>query len=219
MPKRVLVPYRHARKLEPYLDALLAAGAEPVASHVDEPVLLENISGILLMGGTDVNPSRYGAAAWPETDTPDDVRDQVEWGVIDAAMSGDVPLFAICRGLQVLNAHHGGTLIQHLSLAKRHDVDTPDKGEPAHEVLIAADSLLEGIAQATKWRVNSRHHQAADRVGAGLRVVARDSEDGTIEGMEQPDKRFVLAVQWHPEDQVNRFPEQQRLFDRFVEAL
>jgi putative glutamine amidotransferase len=218
MPKRVLLPFRHPKKLKPYLDALLAVGIEPVAADVAERVRLGDVAGLLLMGGTDVNPARYKATPWPQTDSPDDVRDQAEFDLLDDAMAKDLPVFAICRGLQILNAHHGGTLVQHLS-STRHDPDAENKSLPAHEISIEQSSLLGEIAGVRSWRVNSRHHQAADQVGRGLRVVARDPEDGTIEALAQSDKRFVLAVQWHPEDQIAEYPEQLKLFRRFAEAL
>jgi putative glutamine amidotransferase len=219
MSKRVLVPFRHPHKLKPYLDAIVAGGMEPVPADVSGPVRLDDVRGLVLMGGTDVNPTRYAANRWAETDEPDDARDQVELDLIEAALSKNLPLFAICRGLQVLNVYHGGTLVQHLSCASRHDIEGENKALPAHEILISPGSLLGEIADGLRWRVNSRHHQAADRVGHGLRVTARDAEDGTIEALERPDKPFVLAVQWHPEDQVRECPEQANLFRAFSDAL
>lgn len=219
MPKRVLIPFRHPKKLKPYLDAISAAGIEPVPADVAAPVKLASVDGLLLMGGTDVNPRRYGASAQPETDEPDDARDQAELDLIEVAITKDIPLFAICRGLQILNVFHGGTLLQHLPSAARHDPSTEDKGAPAHEISIERESILRQIAETAKWQVNSRHHQAAEKVGDGLRSVARDAEDNVIEALERGDKRFVLAVQWHPEDQIARDPGQLKLFQRFAEAL
>jgi putative glutamine amidotransferase len=219
MSKRVLVPFRHPHKLKPYLDAIVAVGMEPVPADVSGPVSLGDVRGLMLMGGTDVNPNLYTANRWAETDVPDDVRDQVELDLIDLALAKNLPLFAICRGLQILNVYHGGTLVQHLSCASKHDIECDNKAQPAHEILISPGSLLGEIADGLRWGVNSRHHQAADRVGHGLRVTARDAEDGTIEALERPDKPFVLAVQWHPEDQVRECPEQANLFRAFSEAL
>ncbi len=218
MPKRVLIPFRHPKKLKPYVDAIVAGGMEAVPADVAQEVQLGEVDGLLLMGGTDVNPTRYRAEPAPETDPPDDGRDEIEWRLIDEAVAKNLPILAICRGLQILNAHHGGTLVQHLPPAAGHDVETENKGLPAHEILIDPTSLLGQIAGTSQWRVNSRHHQAADRVGGGLRVVAR-AADGTIEALEQPDKRFLLAVQWHPEDQVTECSEQLALFRRFAAAL
>jgi putative glutamine amidotransferase len=219
MRKRVLIPYRHAKKVKPYEDAARAAGMAPEPVLTNGPLSLDGFAGLLLMGGTDVNPQRYGETAQPETDQPDDERDELELQLIDDAIEKDVPIFAICRGLQILNVYHGGTLIQHLSSAERHSSEVRNPAVPVHEVAIEPGSLLADIAGASSWQVNSRHHQAAAEIGAGLRVSARDSEDGTVEAVERPDKRFVVAVQWHPEDQVGGNPEQLKLFRRFAQAV
>jgi putative glutamine amidotransferase len=219
MHKRVLIPYRHAKKVKRYEDAARAGGVEPVPVPTESPISLDGFAGLLLMGGTDVNPKRYGAAAQAATDSPDDERDEIELELIHNAIENDLPIFAICRGLQILNVYHGGTLIQHLSSADRHDSRNQDPGVPVHDVNIEPGSLLADIAGGTCWRINSRHHQAAEKIGDGLRISAHDSEDGTVEGLERPDRRFVVAVQWHPEDQVLGDPEQMRLFRRFAGAV
>jgi putative glutamine amidotransferase len=139
--------------------------------------------------------------------------------LIHQAVESDLPIFAICRGLQILNVYHGGTLIQHVSNPARHDPDTTDRAISVHEVRFEPDSRLAGISKADSWMVNSSHHQAAGRIGTKLRVTARDEQDGTVEGLERADRRFVLAVQWHPEDQIISQPEQLKLFEAFREAL
>lgn len=217
MKKSVLIPYRNPAKLKPYEEAVRAGGLEPVSSFVLKPPTLDGMVGLLLMGGTDVNPKLYGASPEPEVDEPDDERDAVEWRLIDEALERDLPILAICRGLQMLNVHHGGSLRQHLGLAK-HDTDFEDKSTVAHEVAVEPESHLAEILGRNSLRVNSRHHQAVDRLGEGLRISARDSEDDTIEALEQPNRRFVIAVQWHPEDQVFKEPEQKKLFERFASA-
>lgn len=217
--KRVLIPFRHANKVKPYQEAVRLGGMEPLAVSVSEPIALDGAAGLLLMGGTDVNPKLYGALPEKETDEPDDERDQIELKLINEALQRDVPILAICRGLQILNVQHGGTLIQHLPATARHHPDVQDKAAPAHRVLFEPGSLLRDVAGAEEWNVNSRHHQAIDRIGTSLRISARDEQDGIVEGLERPDKRFVLAVQWHPEDQVIAHPVQLRLFERFAEAL
>jgi putative glutamine amidotransferase len=219
MHKRVLIPYRHAKKLKAYEDAARVAGMEPEPVLTSGRLALDGFAGLLLMGGTDVNPQRYGEAAQAATDQADDERDEAELQLIDDAMEKDLPIFAICRGLQILNVYHGGTLVQHLSSADRHASSGQNPASPVHAVTIEPGTLLADIAGASCWDVNSRHHQAAAEVGAGLRVSARDSEDGTVEALERPDKRFVVAVQWHPEDQVLTNPEQLKLFRRFADAL
>lgn len=214
----VLVPFRHEKRLKAYEDAIHAAGMEPVPAFVGGGVALDGAAGMLLLGGTDVNPKRYGETARPETDEPDDQRDEVELRLIEEALERDLPILAICRGLQILNVYHGGTLIQHLPAVEAHDVEAEDKGAHAHEVAIEANTWLARIAETERWRVNSRHHQAVDRIGAHLQVSARAVDDGTIEALERPDRRFVVAVQWHPEDQVRRDPEQLKLFRAFADA-
>jgi putative glutamine amidotransferase len=215
--RSILIPYRNPAKVKPYEAAVQAVGLEPSSACVPQPAHLDGMAGLVLMGGTDVNPKLYGASPVPEVDEPDDERDALEWRLIDEALERDLPILAICRGMQMLNVHHGGSLHQHLA-SPRHDTDFEDKGTIAHEVTIEPESHLANIVGATRLRVNSRHHQAVNRLGEGLRVAARDAEDGTIEAFEQPTRRFLVAVQWHPEDQITREPQQRRLFERFAQA-
>jgi len=219
MSKRVLIPYRHAKKVAAYAEAVKAGGAEPVTASVENKLSLDGYAGLLLMGGSDVNPARFGEMARPETDQPDDERDEAELRLIQEALERDMPIFGICRGLQVLNVSHGGTLVQHLDANARHDPEKDDHSGPAHEVAFVPESKLADIAGAATWQVNSRHHQAVKKLGQNLHISARDLEDGTVEGIERWDKRFLVAVQWHPEDQTKRHPEQLRLFERFAAAL
>src|SRR5207245_624855 len=123
---RVLIPYRHASKVKAYEEAAGVGGLDPIAVSVDRQPRLDGVAGLLLMGGTDVNPKLYNATPALEVDDPDDERDSVEWQLIDEALERDLPILAICRGLQLLNVYHGGTLIQHLGIPK-HDTDFEDK--------------------------------------------------------------------------------------------
>ena len=212
--KRVLAvagPKAGSERAAPYEEALRAAGIELVIVAPGERASLGEFAGLVLMGGDDVNPARYGAVRHPATETTDDARDARESALIDEALDRDVPLLGICRGLQILNVCHGGTLLQDI---EAHRVITNDKGLPAHEVTVEPGTRLAQIG-GSRWKVNSRHHQAADRVGSGLIVTARDPRDGVIEAVERLDKRFVVAVQWHPENQR----EQGRLFEAFAAAL
>jgi putative glutamine amidotransferase len=219
MCKRVLIPYRHAKKVTPYAEAARAAGAEQVIAGVENKLSLAGFAGLLLMGGTDVNPARFGATPRPETDAPDDERDEAEFALIQEALQRDMPILGICRGLQILNVSHGGTLVQHLAATARHDPAKDDHSDAAHEVAFVPASKLAEIASVAAWQVNSRHHQAVLKLGENLHISARDLEDGTVEGIERHDKRFVVAVQWHPEDQTRKHPEQLRLFESFAAAL
>jgi putative glutamine amidotransferase len=205
---------------EPYEEALRAAGIEAVLLSPGGPASITGMAGLLLMGGSDVNPARYGEERHAETQEPDDARDELECALIGEAIARDLPLLAICRGIQILNVQHGGTLVQHLDSTKRHRQRRENRGLPAHRIEIIPGTRLAGIAgDARAWDVNSRHHQAIARVGDGLRVSARDAEDGTIEAVERPDKRFVVGVEWHPENMSAADERQARLFQAFAEAL
>lgn len=216
-PKRVLLPYRNPNKVRPYEEAARAAGLEAVAKPAEISLSLDGFGGLMLLGGSDVNPDRYDEKAASETVDIDDARDAAEIDLIGQALARDLPLLAICRGLQILNVYHGGALVQHLD-SVLHRPGLEDKAKTAHDVAIEPDTLLARIAGASRWSVNSRHHQAARAPGAGLRVSAR-AEDGVIEALERPGKRFVLAVQWHPEDQFPKSPEQLKLFTAFADAI
>jgi gamma-glutamyl-gamma-aminobutyrate hydrolase PuuD len=219
MAKQVLIPFRNERKVKPYAEAARAGGAEPVTASIENKLSLDGFAGLLLMGGTDVNPSRFGVTPHPETDPPDDQRDEAELALIHEAMERDLPIFGICRGLQILNVYHGGTLVQHLEAVARHDPNKDDHSGPAHEVAFVPHTKLAQIASAPRWQVNSRHHQAVLKLGQNLHIAARDVDDSTVEGIERSDKRYVVAVQWHPEDQTGKHPEQLRLFESFAAAL
>jgi putative glutamine amidotransferase len=203
----------------PYEEALRDAGIEPVLIRPGAEIPTD-VSGLFLMGGTDVNPARYGEPRHSETDSPDDARDDLECALIQKFLDRDLPILAICRGIQILNVQQGGTLVQHLEATARHRVKTSDRGLPAHRVELLPGTKLAAIAgESSTWDVNSRHHQALGRPGAGLRVSAHDPEDGTIEAVERPDKRFVIGVQWHPENQSFTDERQAKLFRAFAAAL
>jgi putative glutamine amidotransferase len=215
----ILIPYRHREKAKPYEEAIRAAGLNPVAVSVSgSRPELNGCSGLLLAGGTDVNPLLYGQAAVPETEAPDEERDQFELALLHLAEEKAVPILAICRGMQLLNVFYGGSLIQHLGLPM-HDVESQHKGERAHSVEITPQSKLLTIARVPRWEVNSRHHQAVDVLGRGLRMSACSPTDNVVEAVETEGERFVVAVQWHPEDQIKDYPQQLSLFQSFAEAV
>jgi putative glutamine amidotransferase len=194
----------------PYDDALRQVGIEAVRG-----TSLKGLSGLLLMGGTDVNPARYGEVRRAETEEPDDPRDLLECRLIEEALALDLPILAICRGMQILNVQHGGTLFQHI---EGHVQETGDKSLNAHPVAIVAGTRLAGVVGDERCEVNSRHHQAVGRVGTGLVVSARDPVDGVIEGIERADRKFVVGVQWHPENQMGGSVSR-RIFEGFAEAV
>jgi putative glutamine amidotransferase len=188
-------------------------GLEPVLN----PPSLDNIAGLLLAGGTDVNPELYGQEKAPETQDPDTERDAREQRLIVEALENDLPVLAICRGLQMLNVALGGTLIQHLPNAVDHMRRPDNASERAHDVELVPEALLHGVLGGDTFPVNSRHHQAIAAVAPALRLAAVAPGDGVIEAVEMPGTRFVFGVQWHPEDRIDCDADR-RLFESFARA-
>jgi putative glutamine amidotransferase len=210
--KRAALTFRNEKKVGPYVQALVAVGIEPVLVNPEKPVYSLDGMGLVLSGGTDIDPKLYGQEKDPAGDPPDRERDDLELGLLREALDHDLPILAICRGLQLFNiAHLGGTLIQHMEGHRIKDNGT-------HAVEIGEGTLLASILGSSTGEVNSRHHQAAERIGDGLLVSAK-SPDGIIEGLERTDLRFAIAVQWHPEDMLAGYPQQQKLFAAFGDAL
>jgi len=204
---RVALPF--GRTLEgkrtPYRKALSAVDVQPVESAA----ALADLDGLLLAGGSDIDPALFGAKRNPKTGDPDHERDKLEIALLREALDRDLPVLAICRGLQLLNVAQGGTLVQHVEGHR-----CPDQQE-VHRIAIAAGSKLKSVLEVEEFVVNSRHHQCVDRIGTGLVVVAK-APDSLIEALELPGKRFVLAVQWHPEDRRDGIDA--RLFQAFRDA-
>ena len=216
---RVLILYREADEREPYAAALKAAGIEPHFALPEEDPVLDGHAGLLLMGDCDVDPALYGEPRQPETEAADRALDMAEHTLLGQALARDMPVLAICRGLQLLNVFHGGTLIQHLDPPERHRRKDEDKSLPAHTVIVEPGTVLHQIAGRNELRVNSRHHQAIKDLGQRLRISATDPRDGTVEGLERTDRRFVVGVQWHPENQALHDPDQLRIFQSFRTAM
>ncbi len=189
--------------------ALERAGAVPVlipCTLSDDTLraLYERVDGLLLPGGGDIHAQYWGDALHPSADNVSLERDHTEISVARWAYADDKPLFGICRGHQIFNVAMGGSLVQDipsmLETALRHDNFKPTpRNRIAHDVQIDADTRLAAAMGKTDAQVNSIHHQAIDRVGDHLRVTAK-SPDGLVEGLEIPNRRFMLSVQWHPED-------------------
>ncbi|HTS47941.1 MAG TPA: gamma-glutamyl-gamma-aminobutyrate hydrolase family protein [Bryobacteraceae bacterium] len=213
---RAGVAFRNESKLGPYERALREAGIEPVRIPLDTPPPVESLDGLVLAGGTDINPARYGQQPAPETDQPDDQRDEVETRLLEGALAQGIPVLAICRGMQLFNVVHGGTLIQHLPAGGAHQVKQPDA--VAHNVRVARGTRLAAILGEGDHGVNSRHHQAVDRPGRGL-IVAAIAPDGVIEALERPGDSFAVAVEWHPEDRIFASAGDRKLFEAFAAAL
>ena len=158
-----------------YIDSIRRAGGEPILLYYNQPAPdLSTLDGILFSGGVDIEPALYGCDKEPECGEIQPWRDAYELPLCRAAVEADLPVMGICRGAQVINVALGGTLIQHLP------------------------SLVRKIAGTDHAIVNSFHHQAAAQPAPGL-VVTAVSEGGTVEALEDPTKRFLLATQWHPE--------------------
>jgi putative glutamine amidotransferase len=220
VPTKVAVTYESVKKAGPYAEAVRMAGLEPVLVSVEESRSLEGLHGLLLSGGRDIDPKQYGQDPVLETQQPNPARDRMEIGLLGEALDRDLPVLAICRGLQLFNVYHGGTLVQHLAGdPHRTTVPLPDPSKPVHEILVSPETRLAAIVGAGKHPVNSRHHQAVDRVGSHIVVSATSVPDGIIEGLERPDKAFAVAVQWHPEDQVRSDETQLKLFQAFAAAV
>lgn len=203
---RVGLTFGFAAKAVPYRAALRAVGLEVVDISTDHRRELDELGGLVLSGGSDIHPALYGGGEHPQLGEVHSERDALESGLLRDALSRDLPVLAICRGLQMLNVVRGGGLIQHLATSIDHRrTGVADKSAPVHTVGIEAGSRIAAILQPGTYEVNSRHHQAADpaRLGAGL-VVTAVAPDGVIEGLELPAARFVVAVQWHPEDSLER---------------
>jgi putative glutamine amidotransferase len=234
---RIAIPMPHSgdreyavRALPQYEDAVKAAGGEPVRiefGQAPEEVrkTLRECDALLLPGSrADVDPANYNAARHEKTVEVDRKRDSLDGLLLEEAYAAHKPVLAICYGLQSLNVHRSGSLVQHLETGVNHSAGRAVPN--AHTVEIEPHSRLAGIVDAGNGRpiaVNSSHHQAADVPGNGLRVAARSPEDGVIEALEgTAADHFVLAVQWHPERSVNDGPEvaesAQAIFRAFVEA-
>lgn len=206
-------------KVERYKAALRLADLEPVPVKAGDKLSIEDIDGLLLTGGPDVEPKLYGQDPVPETQKPNPERDRMELDLLREALDRDLPVLGICRGLQLFNVCHGGTLTQHLPGDPHRSLPQPkDPSKPVHDIQVAPDTKLAAILGQGQHAVNSRHHQAVDRAGKDLRISAR-STDGVVEGLERPDKKFAVAVQWHPEDQVRTDETQLKLFKAFAKAV
>jgi len=207
---RAGVTYRFENEVGRYESALREVGIEPVRISPVDARPLDSLDGLLLTGGTDVNPARYGEQRHPQTEDPDDPLDELEIALLRDALAAGLPVLAICRGMQLFNVVHGGALTQHLN-----SHDSPDG---LHNIRVVPNSRLASIIGEGEHAVNSRHHQAVARVGGGLMVSAR-SGDGVIEALERPGHAFAVAVQWHPEDRVLVSDADRRLFEAFGTAM
>lgn len=183
--------------------------------------MVDEIDGLLLSGGFDTDPHYFGQSPHPKLGRQDVDKDRFESVLIPLALKNKrLPILGICRGIQALNVFCGGTLLQDLSLAKdpvlKHQQET-DQSVPTHTLFIEPGTRLHRIFGKRRLRANSYHHQVVDKVAPGWVVSAR-TEDGLIEGIERPGKRFLVGFQPHPELLVDDYPEFRKLFRAFVRA-
>jgi putative glutamine amidotransferase len=184
-----------------YVSAVERAGGRPLLVPPSEEAIeetLDALDGLLFSGGSDIDPSLYGAEPHPTVNGTRPDRDRAELALMRAALARDLPVLAVCRGMEVLNVARGGDLVQHLPdvLGHEHHKHTPGVfGD--HEVDLGADGRLARLL-GDRAPVKSHHHQGIGRLGEGLAETAW-ADDGTIEGVEDPSRRFALGVLWHPE--------------------
>lgn len=209
-----------------YVRALVAAGCAPVLIPLldDEDrlrTIYERLDAIVFPGGADVEPREYGEEPVDNLNVVESERDKVELRLARWAFDDDLPTLGICRGQQLLNVALGGTLYQDLqrqgvTAVEHSDADGRARSKMIHRVRLDPDSRLAQLIDETDVAVNSLHHQAVKKVAPALRVSGQ-SEDGVIEAVEAPDRRFLVAVQWHPEEFAEE-PWVRRLFTGFVVA-
>ncbi len=205
----------------PYVERVVEAGGLPLLLPVASPdradAYLSLVDGLLLIGGDDVDPALYGSGRPDLCQGVDRERDEFEIALARRAVETGMPVFGICRGLQLLNVALGGTLVEDIpSLVEASTGHRLGFLGPTHEVEIAAGSRLRDVLGAPRVAVNSAHHQSVKMPAPGLAVTAR-GDDGVVEGAEAPGRAFCLAVQWHPE-RMNGADSTRRLFGAFLQA-
>ena len=199
-----------------YVTSVIRSGGCPLLlppSPAEPGIPLSAVNGLVVTGGPDVDPKLYGADPHPETSVPRPERDAWEVALCRAALDDDLPILAICRGLQVLNVAMGGTLHQHLPEVIGNSLHREVVGQlTSNEITLLEDSAVGSIV-GTRTEGLCHHHQAVDRLGRRMRAVGF-AADGTVEAVEVAGQEFALGVQWHPEDN----PDDDRLFEALVEA-
>ena len=206
-----------------YVRAIEHAGGRPLLVPPSEDGIEETLDafdGVIFSGGSDLDPEMYGQEAHPETYGIVEQRDRAELALLEAALARDMPVLAICRGSQVLNVALGGDLVQHLPDVVGDQKHKHTPGEYAdHEVDVHPETRL-GSLLGERAPVKSHHHQGFGRLGDGLQEAAR-ADDGTVEALEDPSRRFTVGVLWHPEagDDLRLFEELVAEAERYREAV
>jgi gamma-glutamyl-gamma-aminobutyrate hydrolase PuuD len=218
MKPRIAVPHWRAptwERTKYYLDSIEAVGGENVI--VDEESLPQDVQGLMLLGGVDVDPALYGEKRGPKTERPHKERDEQELVLLRQALERDIPVLCICRGHQLLNVALGGSLVQDIEDGAHRWAEDGTSGW--HEITLDSGGHLADVyGRGAVLRVNSRHHQgvSGEGLGKGLRVTAK-SHDGWVEAVEGVGQRWLVGVQWHPE-RPEMHPDSDPLFGAFVDA-
>jgi gamma-glutamyl-gamma-aminobutyrate hydrolase PuuD len=206
-----------------FADLIVAAGGLPAFIPPTENAealaeFIDSVDAVILSGGPDIPPERYGREAHPATSCMHPRRECSDFRAIELAEGRGLPLLAICLGIQEWNVYRGGTLHQHVpDLTLQPAVAHRDGPAFAfHSVRLAAGSLIQSIVRTNPLPVNSSHHQCLDQLGASL-VATAWAEDGIVEAVQDPRRRFALGIQWHPEDMPDD-PIQRRIFQALVAA-
>jgi putative glutamine amidotransferase len=211
-----------------YVTALENAGlvpliVPPLSSDKAAASVLDSVSGLVLTGGEDVDPARYGEQRHEKVRTVNAARDATEAALVTEAKERRMPVLAICRGIQILNVALGGTLIQDIPSAISTTISHDDEGprdSRTHEISVEPGSLIARAIGTEHATVNSFHHQSVQRVADGMKITAK-SPDGVIEGIESTDRNWwVMGVQWHPEEMTGSAePWDRGLFRAFARKL
>ena len=208
-----------------YLDAIRHFGGMPLvipaeAGEDEQAFLLSQCDGLVLTGGNDITPSLYGEEVLNDTVVPAPERDRGEPRLCDIAMARNLPILGICRGIQILNVHFGGTLYQDIpaqyDTPVNHSMEKPYH-RTCHDCTVLPGTPLQTLLGVDRIQVNSHHHQAVKDLAPGFQVMGRCS-DGIVEAMWKPDARFLWAVQWHPEKIWDIEESSAKLFEAFITA-
>lgn len=208
-----------------YSQAIQHCGGAPVLIPVAQNretlrTILDRLDGLLLSGRPDINPRHYGEEPLAGLGEIDEGLDLMELEIARFASQRDLPILAICRGIQVLNVSQGGTLYQDIPVQVKEGINhsqKADKGVNTHSISIETKTSLHRIFRKKEIWVNGKHHQAIKELAPGL-IMSAKAKDGIVEAVEHPSKKFVLGVQWHPEGTWKEDPYSKKLFRAFVQA-
>lgn len=206
---------------EPYVEAIEKNGGIPICIPIDSDEIVEMIDGLLLTGGYDIDPKYFGEEPHPKLGIVTAKRDAVEMQLVRKCLEKGIPIFGICRGLQLLNVFFGGNIYQDINTQFKTNIEHQQKEErtkATHEVVVEKNSKLFSIIEMENLFVNSMHHQAIRKVGERLTSVA-SAPDGIVEAIELENYPFCVAVQWHPEElaKAGDLPSK-KMFESFIES-